>query len=394
MSGKKWYNLIKNMLAKTNYDNPPLTRLIESLLEQGFSEGASDIYFEPNTNQMDVSYRIDGDLNNILTLPAKTGIDLISQIKNLSQNGRLELNTPKNKIIFSVCLIYTNFGEKIIMRPDNQREVGLEKISLSLDLLKLIEKNIKESPGMILVAGPAGSGKTTLLYKILELLDSPHINISTIEDRIKHPLENINQSRLNPKIGYTAAVALRSLLRQDPNIIMADEINNEEAMKVALQNSAKGRAFLSGLRSSGDVVNIISDLIKTGMPPELISSAINLIITQRLVRRPCGDCLEKYNPDAEEKEMLNQIIKNNISSQMPFMEKLSFYRGRGCGKCHGTGYRGQTSLYETTKMSPELIESVQKNDGQKKIAELIKDGLNKASRGETTLAEIFRLAKE
>jgi type IV pilus assembly protein PilB len=275
-----------------------------------------------------------------------------------------------------------------------------------------MKKNISKPHGMILVTGPTGSGKTTTLYTVLNILNTPRVNISTIEDPIEYRMQHVNQSQINPKIGFTFDSGLRALLRQDPNIIMVGEIRDEETAKTAVHAAMTGHLLLSTLHTN-DAATTLPRLSQMGIPSFLVASTTNLIISQRLVRKICPFCKEDYKLSrraVEELEkqldvagLLNKLEKADIIKSKEDIESISFYRGQGCKKCNNSGYKGRIGVYEILEMTPEISELILKkseaNDIEKAaikngMLKLVEDGLIKAVSGITTIEEVLRVTKE
>ena len=403
----------------------PIIKIIDTLLEQAFYENASDIHIEPAEKETSIRYRIDGILANVMTLPKNAHPALIARVKvlanlkvdehRLPQDGRFKIIQKGNKISFRVSILPTLYGEKIVMRllEEKPQVLSLEQIGFQPKSLELVKKNIKKPHGMILVTGPTGSGKTTTLYTILNLLNSPKVNISTIEDPIEYSIPHINQSQVNPKIGYTFANGLRALLRQDPNIIMVGEIRDNETAEISIHAALTGHLVLSTLHTN-DALTTLPRLLEMNVPSFLVASTTNLIIAQRLVRKICRDCIQSYYLDKDEIEQLKKQVnlekimavlqaEKVVAESEKNFEKLLFYKGKGCNECGNTGYKGRTGIYETLSMTPELAKLITKGAPetelraaaeQQEMLKIIEDGFIKAKNGLTTIEEVLRVSKE
>ncbi|MDP3900165.1 MAG: type II/IV secretion system protein [bacterium] len=403
----------------------PIVRIIDTILEQAFYEGASDIHIEPEEKQTLIRYRVDGILSNVMTLPKKAHSSLIARIKvlanlkvdehRLPQDGRFKVVNSKTKISFRVSIIPASYGEKIVMRLLNEtaKVLSLEELGLQPQSMESVKRNIKKPHGMILVTGPTGSGKTTTLYTIINILNTPDVNISTIEDPIEYHIEHVNQSQVNPKIGYTFASGLRAFLRQDPDIIMVGEIRDNETAEIAVHAALTGHLVLSTLHTN-DALTTLPRLLEMGVAPFLVSSTTNIIIAQRLVRKICPDCIYSYYLKKEEIEhikkqvdldlILNTLKKEKVISEKDkSFEKLLFYKGKGCQQCGNSGYRGRLGIYETLDITPELSRLIAKgaseNDLRGQVASegvmiMVEDGFIKAKNGKTTIDEVLRVTKE
>lgn len=403
----------------------PITRIVDTLLEHAIIEGASDIHIEPEEKDVLVRYRIDGILHNVMTLPKNIQPGLISRIKILSnlkvdehrlpQDGRFKIKSETYKVSFRVSIIPTFDGEKIVMRLLNEKSqtLTLEQLGFQNKPFDVVKKNIEKPHGIILVTGPTGSGKTTTLYTVLNILNTPKVNISTIEDPIEYRMRGVNQSQVNPKIGFTFASGLRSLLRQDPDIIMVGEIRDQETAEIAIHSAMTGHLVLSTIHTN-DAVSTIPRLTEMGVPAFLISSTLNLIIAQRLVRRICPDCIQSYNLDEKMIDELkkhfdiNKILETLerekiISNKKNGLKELLFYRGKGCNKCRDTGYKSRIGIYEVLENENKLSNLISQNLSIEKIKEytlsknmltMVEDGFIKAKNGITTIEEILRVTKE
>lgn len=403
----------------------PIVRIVDTLLEYAIFEGASDIHIEPTEKDMLVRYRIDGLLREVMRLPKNLQPGIIARIKILSnlkidehrlpQDGRFKVSTSEYKIAFRVSIIPVFDGEKIVLRLLNEsaKIMTLEQIGLQLKALEVLQANIKKPQGMILVTGPTGSGKTTTLYTVLNLVNDPSVNIATIEDPIEYRMPRVNQSQVNPRIGFTFAGGLRSLLRQDPNIIMVGEIRDSETAEIATHAAMTGHLVLSTLHTN-DAVTTLPRLEEMGVPPFLIASTTNVVIAQRLVRKICLNCIQSYTLTKKAiSELSKQVDFSNIfkvlehqgiilTANVP-IESLLFYRGKGCKQCNNSGYKGRIAIYEVLEVTKEisrLIIEKAANDDILKEAKLngmltmFEDGFIKAKNGITTIEEVLRATKE
>lgn len=293
----------------------PIIRIVDTLIKHAILQDASDIHIEPEEKEVRVRYRIDGILHEAMTLPRQVRDGIIARIKVLSnlkldehrvpQDGRFKIERDGNKISFRVSVLPIFDGEKIVMRLLNESSKGLTLESMGLigEALEIIHQEIKRPNGMVLVTGPTGSGKTTTLYTIMDILNIPEVNISTVEDPIEYRMPKINQTQIYPKVGLTFASGLRSLLRQDPDIIMVGEIRDKETMEMAIQAAMTGHLVLSTLHTN-NAAGTLPRLIDMGAEPFLVASTANVIIAQRLVRKLCNNCKEEYKLDKKELETL------------------------------------------------------------------------------------------
>ncbi len=415
----------KGQKLKKLAEDLPVVRIVDTLLEYAIFQEASDIHIEPEEKDIIVRYRIDGILHNVMTLPKNVQAGIIARIKilasmkvdehRLPQDGRFKISNEEYKISFRVSIIPIFDGEKIVMRLLNEKAqiLNLEQLGFQPSSLEIVKRNIKKPLGMILVTGPTGSGKTTTLYTVLNLLDSPEVNISTVEDPIEYRMQRINQSQINPKIGFTFANGLRALLRQDPDIIMVGEIRDEETAEIAVHAAMTGHLVLSTLHTNNAIATLprLSDM---GIPSFLIATTTNVIIAQRLVRKICTNCIQSYNLDKQTIEELSKQLDVNdllkklerekaiVNSKKGF-ESLLFYKGKGCKKCDDSGYKGRIGIYETLEITEEISKLILKKADSNQLKEqaerqniltIIEDGFIKAKNGITTIEEIMRVTKE
>jgi type IV pilus assembly protein PilB len=402
----------------------PVVRIVNTLLEYAIFEGASDIHIEPEEKNIIVRYRIDGILREVMTLPKTIQAGIIARIKVLSnlkldehrlpQDGRFKMATAFYKVSFRVSIIPVFDGEKVVMRllMESGEMLSLEQLGFRPKPLEIVKRNIKKPHGMILVTGPTGSGKTTTLYSVLAILNKPEVNITTIEDPIEYRMPHINQSQVSSKIGFTFANGLRSLLRQDPDIIMVGEIRDSETAGIAVNAAMTGHLVLSTLHTN-DTVTALPRLLDMGILPFLIASTTNLIMAQRLVRKICSHCKTSYNLDKQAfeelekqfdlKTLLNTLIQEKIVSKEQDFRSLLFYRGKGCKRCNNEGYKGRIGIYEILEVTKEIGELImvratadQLKEGAKKqkMTTMLEDGFMKVVSGITTIEEVLRVTKE
>lgn len=403
----------------------PVVKIVDTFLEYAIYENASDIHVEPLEKEIIVRYRVDGVLRDVMNLPKKILPGVVARIKVLSdlkidehrlpQDGRFKTETDEYKISFRVSVIPVFNGEKIVMRllSESTKPLNLEGLGLRKNALKIVQLNIKRPHGMILSTGPTGSGKTTTLYSVLHILNTPEINICTIEDPIEYHMPRINQSQVKPKIGYTFASGLRSLLRQDPDVIMVGEIRDRETAEMAVHSALTGHLVLSTLHTNS-AAGAIPRLIDMHIEPFLVASTVNVIVAQRLVRRICSNCIESYYLDKKMwknvgrqinlKKLLAILAKEGvIVSSKTKPNSLLFYRGRGCSQCNDTGYKGRVAALEVLEVTEEIQKlAIQKTSTEvierKAIDEgmitMLEDGFYKAKMGITTIEEVLRVTTE
>ena len=391
----------------------PIVDLANNILSYAASLNSSDVHLEGLEDSILVRFRIDGILHEIMRIPKEVHPAIIARIKLLAalkvdehqkpQDGRFRYQTGPTILDIRVSVIPTLYGEKIVMRllPATQRPLSLTELGMLEDTVKLVEENMKKSYGMLLVTGPTGSGKTTTLYAILNMLNRTEVNIVTVEDPIEYNIKYINQIQINPLSGITFASGLRSILRQDPNIIMVGEIRDEETADIGVNAALTGHLLLASLHTN-DATTAVPRLIDMKVPPFLVAAVLNLVVAQRLVRRICLDCIESFVPDPKFLESLKKQVKefDFSESQLP----KTFYRGKGCKVCGGTGYRGRMGIYEAFEVKDDirklivdpsftlgaLISTARKTG----MITMFEDGLRKVSLGMTTLEEVMRVIRE
>lgn len=387
-------------------DEAPIIRLVNSLLFQAVKERASDIHFEPFEKEVAIRYRIDGVLYNILSAPKRVQASIISRIKIMSslniaekrlpQDGRIGLKIAGRDVDVRVSVVPTAHGERTVLRLLDKSTglLNLDEIGLSGAQLTLIYQLIHMSHGILLVTGPTGSGKTTTLYAALNKINSPDKNIITIEDPIEYQLKGIGQMHVNPKINLTFANGLRSILRQDPDVIMVGEIRDTETAEIAIHASLTGHLVFSTLHTN-DAAGAITRLIDMGIEPFLISSSLTAIIVQRLVRCVCPECRQAYSPSTEE------LAKMGLTQSE--IKGMNFYRRNGCPNCMNTGYKGRTGIYEFLLLDDELrnliltkcdATTIKNRAKEKGMVGLRKDGARKVMEGLTTTEEILRVTQQ
>lgn len=358
--------------------NAPVVKMIEQLFINSIEMRASDIHIEPYENLIRIRYRIDGQLRTVNNLSIETQAPLITRIKILAglniaekripQDGRIITKIGNSNVDLRVSILPIVNGEKIVIRILNRDsyKVGKEKLGLSSENLKKLENIIASPNGIVLVTGPTGSGKSTTLYSILSEMNSTDVNIVTVEDPVEYTLNGINQVNVNNKAGLTFASGLRSILRQDPDIIMIGEIRDEETAKIAIKAAITGHLVLSTLHTN-DAPSSIIRLIDMGVEPYLVATSITGIIAQRLVRKICPYCKEEYIASDYEKSVLKDKYK----------DKLKLYKGHGCGHCNDTGYIGRIGVYEIMEITREHRDTINNTKDGNVLRDIsMKNGMN------------------
>lgn len=372
----------QNIEEMDDVKNAPVVKMIDKLFKNAIEMRTSDIHIEPFENEIRIRYRIDGKLQTVNVLGRESLGPLVTRIKILGnmniaerripQDGRIITKVGETDVDLRVSILPVVNGEKIVIRilsRDNYK-LGKEKLGIADENLKKIDRMVRSPFGIVLVTGPTGSGKSTTLYTELSEINSDDVNIITVEDPVEYTLEGINQVNVNSKAGMTFASALRSILRQDPDVIMIGEIRDNETAEIAIKAAITGHLVMSTLHTN-DAASSVTRLIDMGVEPFLASTSLTGIIAQRLVRRICPYCKEEYEASSYEKKILRQ----------PEDKPLKIYKGKGCGRCHNSGYYGRVGLYEVMEMDRELKDAINST----KDPNVLKDIARK--NGMTTLEE-------
>ncbi|KKR09805.1 MAG: Type II secretion system protein E [Parcubacteria group bacterium GW2011_GWA2_39_18] len=400
----------------------PIIRIVDTLTKHAILQDASDIHIEPMEQEVLVRYRVDGILHDAMTLPAQIQTGLAARIKvmanlkldehRLPQDGRFKISTSEYNFSIRVSILPVYYGEKIVMRllPEDTKGLTLTELGFDGESLETLQKNIRKPVGMILATGPTGSGKTTTLYTILEMINTPKVNISTIEDPIEYQIPRVNQTQVKPEIGLSFANGLRSLLRQDPNVIMVGEIRDNETASLAINAALTGHQVLSTLHTNS-AAGTMPRLIDMKIEPFLLSSTLNIIIAQRLVRR-LGPAKEKYKLSAEEiqrmskeinlKKVVEVLIKEKVVAPNAKIEDIVFYHPEASEEAPD-GYKGRIGIHEVLEVTPAIKELISKSASSDEIEleakkegmiTMLEDGFKKSAQGITSLEEVFRVTKE
>jgi len=396
----------KDLLELT--EEAPIIRLLNALLLQAVKERASDIHIEPYEKELDVRLRVDGVLHKVLSPPKIIQDALISRIKimahldiaekRLPQDGRIRLLLGGRDIDIRVSVVPTSHGERAVMRLLDRKQglLGLWEVGFGKDDENRLDEYLKRPDGIILVTGPTGSGKTTTLYAALNRIHTEEKNIITVEDPVEYQLKGIGQIHVNPKIGLTFASGLRSILRQDPDVIMVGEIRDLETAEIAMQASLTGHLVLSTLHTN-DAPSALVRLIDMGIEPFLVASSLTVVLAQRLARMICPHCRESYEASAVERSYFIS------SSLIPHPSSFQLYRGKGCAQCKDKGYLGRTGIFELLAIDNEIrpmitdkidSQSIKNHAISRGMKTLRMDGLEKVVQGITTLEEVLRVTQK
>jgi type IV pilus assembly protein PilB len=404
VGGEEFYEDELKVKEEAESEDAPIVKLVNAILTEGVRARASDITVEPQEDEVRVRYRIDGVYHEVMKLAKSTQLGVITRIKIMAgldiaekrvpQDGRISLLVDGKTVDFRVATFPTIYGEASVLRILEKGSIALslEELGFLPEQLEIFKKSIIKPWGAILVTGPTGSGKTTTLYSALNMINSVEKNIITVEDPVEYRLEGINQVQVNPKAGLTFASALRSILRNDPDIIMIGEIRDVETALIAIESALTGHLVLSTLHTNNSA-SVFTRLIEMGIEPFLISSAIDCVLAQRLARKLCPHCKEPYKPDKD--------FLKSVGFADDDIDKIDvLYSPRGCDYCAKTGFRGRTGLYEVLVNSESIRELVLAKASADEIMDLarkegmvtmVECGLKKAMAGETCIEEVFRV---
>jgi type IV pilus assembly protein PilB len=398
-SSSEFLSVREDEVTKESSSDGSVVTLVNRVITDAIQMGASDIHVEPYERLMRIRYRLDGVLHEVLHPPVSHARPLISRLKIMAdldiaekrrpQDGRIRVKAGERVIDIRVSSLPTDFGEKIVLRilDKSQLQLDLTKLGFEEKDLRQFQRTIHFPYGMVLVTGPTGSGKTTTLYAALNHINRPHINITTIEDPIEYNLPGINQTHVRSDIGLTFAAALRSILRQDPNVIMVGEIRDGETAEIAIRAALTGHLVFSTLHTN-DATSAITRLTDMGVEPFLVASSVKMILAQRLLRRVCPECKEPTTLSPEQLEELN--LKGT---------KAQFSVGRGCAACQQSGYRGRTAIYEALPIQNGMSDLIARGVTVSALREKAKSNgllslrdsaLKKAESGVTSIDEVLR----
>jgi general secretion pathway protein E len=384
----------------------PIIRLVNLMLSQAVKARASDIHIEPYKNQLKIRYRVDGILYDKLTPPKHVQSTLVSRVKimaklniaekRLPQDGRIDIRIADKNVDIRVSTIPTSFGERVVLRLLDKSNVLLKLSDLGIpeEKMQTFDKLIRIPHGIILVTGPTGSGKTTTLYAALSTINSPEINIITVEDPVEYQMDGIAQIQVNPKIDLTFAKGLRSIVRQDPDVILVGEIRDLETAEIAIQSALTGHLVFSTLHTN-DAASAVTRLIDMGIERFLVTSSVIAILAQRLVRVICKECKEAYTPDNESLQSIG------ISPER--LDGKKIYRGRGCPACLQTGYKGRNGIFEFMILDDAIkniilktsdANAIKRTAVEQGMTTIRQDGAQKVLDGITTIEEVFRVTQQ
>jgi type IV pilus assembly protein PilB len=393
----------------------PIVAIVDNLLAYAISSRASDVHFEILEDIVLIRFRVDGILHEIVKMPRDIHPAVVARIKILSglridehskpQDGRFRYNIGEKEVDVRVSVIPTFYGEKIVLRllDAAQKPLSLKELGMFKETREIVKKAIETSYGMVLVCGPTGSGKTTSLYSIMNILNQPEVNIVTVEDPVEYDMRYVNQTQVNVAANLTFANGLRSILRQDPNIIMVGEIRDSETAGIAVQSALTGHLVLSSLHTN-DAPTTVPRLVDMGVKRFLISAVLNLVSAQRLVRQICPHCKKEYQPEKNVVKSIREQLQQLEIPEDKIKIPKKFYKGEGCDACNGLGYRGRIGIFEVMEINDEMrkminsedfnLEDLQNIARKQGMVTMFEDGLKKIESGLTTVEEVFRVIRE
>jgi len=393
----------------------PAAQFVQKILNLAINENASDIHFEPMDTFLLVRIRVDGMLKKVAQLPKDQKASVIARVKILAnlkideqrrpQDGRIQTIVDKKMIDLRVSTYPTVKGEKIVLRilDKSLGLLHLDQLSFAPKYLSILKDNLTKAHGLILVTGPTGSGKSTTLYAMLTSVLSDTVNIITLEDPVEYHIDYINQGQINPTIDFTFANGLRSILRQDPDIIMVGEIRDKETAEIVIHSALTGHLVFSTLHTNS-ASGAIPRLLDMGVEPFLITSSINLVMAQRLIRKLCPDCRKPMKNFSQEMiDIINSEFTKMPKDYLVGIKDVVFYHSEGCQKCGNTGYRGRMGIHEILPVSPKITQIVSKHSSTEEVQKIAieegmltmkQDGILKALQGLTSIEEIWRITKE
>ncbi len=419
---QKFTNLLKGALSDpTKIESlKDAAKILDTIILFAYQNKASDIHIEPHKHALIVRYRIDGILHTITEFPLEISDLLVTRVKVLAnlrtdehrsaQDGRFKIDLEGSEITLRVSIIPVYDGEKTVMRilSSANQQLDLESLGYVSRNLNVIHNTIAKTHGIILITGPTGSGKTTTLYSVLKILNSPEVNISTIEDPIEYRLEGVNQIQVNPKTNLTFAAGLRSLLRQDPDIIMVGEIRDQETSHIAINAALTGHLVLATLHTN-DAASTLPRMMEMGVEPFLLAATAQLVVAQRLVRTICSQCKTQYDVSFDQLRTLQKklhvdtdliaLLQSLTHESNP---KLTFSRGNGCSICNSTGFKGRTCISEVLEVTDNMQKLILKNPSPQELEQsavsegmttLFTDGIQKVLSGITTIEEVLRVMR-
>lgn len=404
-------NVSQAKQSRSKSDDSSIIKIVDTIIEYAYENKASDIHIEPAEEKTLVRFRIDGILHDIIDLPATMQDQVVTRIKIVAklrtdehrsaQDGKMRAKIGKQKLDLRVSIVPIVEGEKVVLRllSDHNRQLGLEDLGMNTEDLMKVKAEYSKPWGMLVATGPTGAGKSTTLYSILKILNKREVNISTIEDPVEYDIDDVNQIQVNSKTNLTFANGLRSILRQDPDIIMVGEIRDEETADIAVNASMTGHLVLTSLHTN-DAPTALPRFLEMNLEPFLIASTVNLVMAQRLVRKNCDQCVvsEQVTKDDLKKKFSPAMIDKHFADD----KKIRIYHGKGCPVCSGTGYRGRLAIFEVMPISEPIralimrranADEIRNQAVKEGMTTMVEDGIKKVLAGVTTLEEVLRATR-
>jgi type IV pilus assembly protein PilB len=393
------------------YTEPPITKIVDMIIDYAYQDRASDIHIEINEQESLTRFRIDGILHDVLRMPKHLHDQVVTRIKVLSrlrtdehlapQDGKMRLRLEEEDLDLRVSILPIVDGEKVVMRllASHFRQFSLVDLGMNEKDLAKVQKAITKSYGMVLSTGPTGSGKTTSIYALIKILNTRERNITTIEDPVEYRIKGVNQIQVNPKTNLTFASGLRSILRQDPNVVFVGEIRDNETAGIAVNAALTGHLVLSTLHTN-DAATALPRLIDMKIEPFLVASTVNIIIAQRLIRKICEMC--KQSVEISRSQIVKSLPEDVVNKHFGSEEKVTMYQGMGCKVCHGSGYAGRVGIFEVLEITNNIktlitqkkeADVIAKQAASEGMTSMLDDGLEKIAKGITTLSEVLRVTK-
>lgn len=411
---RKNVSIVGDSAAEISPEDLPVAQIVDTIVKHAYQSHASDIHMEPLGTEVAVRFRIDGVLGDVVSIPSEIYALIAARVKVLAhlrtdehlaaQDGKIQLDVGEEQLDIRVSILPTSHGEKVAMRllSQKQRRFTLEDLGLRKDDLKKVRDAFMRPHGMILATGPTGSGKTTTLYAILRTLNTREVNITTIEDPVEYNMDGVNQIQINPRTNLTFAHGLRSILRQDPDIIMVGEIRDEETAAVAINAALTGHLVLSTLHTN-DAPTTLPRLLDMRVEPFLVASSVNVAIGQRLVRKICQQCVMSMPLTDAQRDLLLRLLPSRSPLIPETKKRPRVYGGKGCPVCNGTGFKGRVGIYEVLLLDEEIrrlvsekatADVIKRAAVERGMTTMLEDGVWKVFQGVTTVEELLRAAQE
>jgi type IV pilus assembly protein PilB len=411
---QKNVSIVGEKAEKFTSEDLPVAQIVEMIVKYAYQSHASDIHSEPMAQEVAVRFRIDGVLHDVVSVPSSIYTLIIARVKVLArlrtdehfaaQDGKIRMDVTEEQLDIRVSILPTIYGEKMVMRllSQKQRQFTFEALGFRKEDLRRVREGFMRPHGMILATGPTGSGKTTTLYTILKTLNTRNVNITTIEDPVEYNMDGVNQVQINPRTNLTFAQGLRSILRQDPNIIMVGEIRDEETASIAVNAALTGHLVLSTLHTN-DAPTTLPRLLDMNVEPFLVASSVNMAIGQRLVRKICQQCVKSLDLSNDQREIVLRLLPSKSALISEVKRRTRVYTAEGCAVCNGTGFKGRVGIYEVIVMDEAIkkivvekasADAIKRAAQERGMTTMLEDGISKVFQGITTIEEVLRVTQE